>query len=168
MSSHARTFGAALAVAFVIVATAACQTPTPVATAPDHAAELSPAFDAYIEAWNTGNYEGLEDVFAADFRRVAPDRSLNGLDEQIEFMQEVHATYPDFRIVPGETAYLENLSFNQWTATGTVTLEDGTQTPIGVDGLTMVRYADGKITEEWVYFDSAQLTGAVGSVPHAD
>ena len=35
--------------------------------------------------------------------------------------------------------------------------------------MTMCRYANGEITEEWVYYDTAQITNVMGEVtmPHA-
>ena len=96
--------------------------------------------------------------------------NVNGVEEMVAFVKQLHAAYPDFHITIGESAFVNDLSFNQWTVTGTATREDGTTTPIEVNGLTMVRYADGKIAEEWVYFDSAQITNQMGgsAMPHAE
>ena len=160
-----------LLVTFGVLVMVGCSAPAPTTSAaaapPDYAAELKPAFDAYIDAWNTQNYDNIANYFAEDFHRIAPDQNVDTRDGLIEFMRRVHATYPDFHIAVGDSAYLKDESFNQWTATGTATLEDGTQVPVKVDGLTLLRYADGKITEERVYFDTAQLTKALGAIPHA-
>jgi hypothetical protein len=162
----------ALLATFAVLATVACQAPAPPAAeeAPDYAAELSPAFDAYIEVFNTQDYSKLEGVFAQNFRRVAPDQNVNGPDEMAAFIRQVHETYPDFEIVLGERLFGENLSFNQWTATGTITLEDGTEATIETPGLTMVRYVDGMIAEEWVYYDTAAMMEQLGmaTIPHVE
>ena len=152
-----------------MLAIAACQQET-APSAPDYEAELGSAFDTYIEVWNNKNYEQIEGIFMEDFVRVAPDQSVEGRDALIEFMRQVHATYPDFRITLGERAYAKDLSFNEWTATGTLTGEDGTTTPFETDGITMMRYRDGKITHEIVKYDTAAMADELGvdEVPHAE
>lgn len=73
-------------------------------------------------------------------------------------MRSVHATYPDFQITKGVTAFDEDVGFVQWTATGTSTAEDRTQTAVTMGGATLLRYVDGKISEEWAYFDPGALS----------
>ncbi len=152
-----------------MLAIAACQQ-APAPAAPDYEAELKPAFDTFIEAWNDKNYEKIESVFAEDFLRVAPDQSVDGRDALIEFMKQVHATYPDFHITLGESAYAEDLSFNEWTATGTLTGEDGTATTFETSGITMLRYRDGKITHGIVKYDTAAMAEELGvdQAPHVE
>jgi hypothetical protein len=59
-----------------------------------------------------------------------------------------------------EAAFDKDIGFTQWTATGTATAEDGTQTAVKVTGATLLRHVGDKISEEWVYFDPAELKGA--------
>ena len=157
---------------FSVLATVACQAPAPPAAqeAPDYAAELEPVFNAFIEVLNTKDYSKLEGLFAPGFRRVAPDQNANGPEEMAEFIRQIHSAYPDFQITLGESLFGDGISFNQWTATGTTTREDGTQAVIETPGLTMVRYADGMITEEWVYYDTAAMMEQLGmaDIPHAE
>ena len=152
-----------------MLAIAACQQ-APAPAAPDYQAELGPAFDTYIEVWNNRNYEKIEGVFVEDFVRDAPDQSVESLDALIEFMRQVHATYPDFQITLGESAYAKDLSFNEWTATGTLTDDEGNATPFRTEGITMMRYRDGKISHEIVKFDTAAMVEALGvdEVPHVE
>lgn len=162
----------ALLATFAVLATVACQAPAPPAVeeAPDYAAELAPAFNAFIGVLNTQDYSKLEGVFTPDFRRIAPDQNANGPEEMAAFIRQLHATYPDLKIVLGESLFGENLSFNQWTVTGTATLEDGTEIVIETPGVTMVRYVDGMIAEEWVYYDTAAMMEQLGmsTVPHVE
>ena len=161
-----------LLAALAALAAVACQAPAPAdeEEAPDYTAEYEPVFNTFIEVLNTKDYAKLEGVFAPNFRRVAPDQNANGPQEMAEFIRQIHAAYPDFQITVGESVFADGLSFNQWTATGTTTLEDGTERAIEVPGVTMVRYADGMITEEWVYFDTAAMMEQLGMavIPHAE
>jgi len=160
-----------LLVTAVVALTAACKAPEQAAAPapPDYRAINGPAFDTYLEIWNTQDFDKLGDVFAENFHRMGPDQNANGPEELKAFMEQTLSAYPDFHIVAGESLYDNDLSFNQWTVTGTATREDGTTVPIEVNGATMLRYVDGKITEEWVYYDTAQITGPVGQseMPHA-
>ena len=88
-----------------------------------------------------------------------------------EFMRGAHSTYPDFHITLKESHFLENLFIMVWKVTGTNTGE-GAFPPTGksveIQGLTMLRFADGKITEEVVFYDTASITAQLGldAVPH--
>lgn len=137
--------------------------------APDYRAMNEPAFDMFIGVLNSKDYQKLDGVFAENFRRVAPDQNANGPEEMAAFISQLHAAYPDLHISIGESVYAKDLSFNQWTVTGTATRQDGTTTPVEIDGMTMCRYAKGEITEEWVYYDTAQITNVMGesTMPHA-
>ena len=140
-------------------------------TAPDYAAELGPAADAFIEVWGTQDYDKLDALLSTDYRRRAPDQDIDGLAAMKEFMGPVHTTYPDFHIVINEAYYQENLAIRVWTVTGTNTGEGAfppTGKSITVQGITMLRFADGKIVEEAVFYDTATVTEQLGlpAVPH--
>lgn len=132
------------------------------------AAAPARAFATFIDAWNTKDYDKLTTALAENFSRVAPDFDASSRDEMIAGMRNVHAAYPDFHIVTGESAYAGNLSFNQWTVTGTSTAADGTPARLSVSGVSMMRYAAGLITEEWPYFDTGAITSQLGvsAMPH--
>jgi len=161
--------GLAFAGLFVVVACqpAAVQPAAP--AAPDYAAEYGPAIDAIFEAWNMKQYDQLDSVLAADFRRIAPDQNADGPEGLQAFMAQTHAAYPDFAITANQRAYAPGVAFVEWTATGTDSGEGGSGNPIEVSGATMMRFADGKITHEIAYFDTATLMRQVGAdaVPHA-
>jgi ketosteroid isomerase-like protein len=158
--------GMALAGLFAVVA---CQPAAEQAATPDYAAEYGPAVDAIFVAWNTKNYSTLDGALAANFTRVAPDQNAEGLEGAKAFMAQAHAAYPDFAITSNERAYAPGVAFVEWTATGTDSGEGGSGKPIEVSGATMYRFADGMITHEIVYWDTATLMRQVGAevVPHA-
>ncbi len=157
--------------ATVIVFIAACGSPVPPAsTAPDYRSQYEPLFNAFIHVLNTAEYDKLEGVFAPNFRRIAPDQNSNGPEEQLQLIRQIHATYSDLHIAIGESLYGDGFSFNQWTVTGIVTTEGGSKVAVEIPGTTMCRYADGMITEEWVYYDTAAVIQQLGaaSMPHAE
>lgn len=161
--------GLALASLVAVVACQPAAAPPAAPAAPDYAAEYGPAIDAIFDAWNTKQYDQLDSVLAADFTRVAPDQNADGPEGMKAFMAQVHAAYPDFAITSNQRAYGPGVAFVQWTVTGTDSGEGGTGNPVEVSGATMMRFADGKITHEIVFFDTASLMRQVGAdaMPHA-
>jgi steroid delta-isomerase-like uncharacterized protein len=148
-----------LALGLAAFAAAACQPPAPAAR--DHAAVQQPPLDALVAGWNTGNVDGLDAGTSPDVQRRSPGGTsdANGLAELKEVVTTFRTTYPDVNVTLSETYHLENLAITHWTATGTNT-GPGDIPPTGksfrVSGVSLLRYIDGKMTEELVYFDSAE------------
>lgn len=167
-----RLLARTLVAATLMAAVPACQPPAPTAAPPDYAATLGPVTDKFITMWDTKNYDLLDSILAPDFRRSAPDQSAASPAEMKEFVNQVHAAYPDFHIVVDESAFKENLGFIHWTVTGTNTGDAATKAtgkPIKISGITMVKFRDGKITDEIVFYDTATLKAQLGApaLPHA-
>ena len=152
----------------VMLAVAALGAGRSLVAAADDAGANKAAFDTFIEVLNNGGYEKLTNAFADDFRRRAPDFNADSRAGMMEGISGIHAAYPDFAIVVNAESYSDDISFAQWTVNATGTREDGSQAPLEIHGATMLRYADGLIIEEWVYFDSAQFAEQLGSIPHAE
>jgi hypothetical protein len=164
---------AALAIlAVALVSLVGCQPtaqPPAAPAAPDYAAELGPKVDTFFEVWNDQGYDKLDGIMAENFIRRAPDQDADGREAMKAFMQQVHATYPDFRIVKNHAAYAKDLAFTQWTVTGTFTAEGAAPASVEVSGATMLRFANGMATEEHAFYDTAALIAQTGatSLPHA-
>lgn len=131
--------------------------------------ELEPLADRFLEVLNTQDYTKLHGLFAPNFRRVAPDQNVDGPEEMEAFIRQIHAAYPDFHVVKDESLYGDDVSFLQWTVTGTATSENGTKAKVELPGITMFRYADGMITREIVQFDAADMMRQLdaSAMPHA-
>ena len=137
---------------------AGCQAPEPAApaepAAPDYAAEYCPMLDTVFEVWNSKDYPALHAIMTDDFVRDAPDQNTQGKEEHQAFMEGIHATYPDFKIVSRERAYAENLAFVHWIVTGT---EAASGNAVEVSGISLMTIEGGKFTSEAVRFDMAAL-----------
>ncbi len=146
-----------------LVGAVACQSQAP----PDHAAGLSPLVETFIVVWNSGDYDRLDAVMSPDFRRRTPrgTSDADNLAEMKEVMGQFRTAYPDAQVKLNESHYMENLSFHEWTFTGTNT-GAGEMPPTGnrveVSGLSLLRYADGRIVEELVQFDTFDLMEQLG------
>jgi hypothetical protein len=137
--------------------------------AADSQQQMLAAIATWVDAWDTGNTDGLDAITAAEFQRTAPDQNANGLDELKALIANVHTIYPDFNITNDASAAGPNGGFVQWTATGT---DSGSENPTGnkinVTGISRYQFVDGKIVSEFVSFDSAALMSQLQreDIPH--
>lgn len=169
----------AAAIAVTVALLTGCAPPAakedPAVTAMRAAAEsqqqMLAAIATWVEAWDTGNSDGLDAITAPDFRRTAPDQNAEGLDELKALIANVHKVYPDFNITNDASAAGSDGGFVQWTATGT---DSGSEAPTGkqisVTGISRYQFVDGKIASEFVAFDSRALMSQLGrsDVPHGE
>jgi len=151
----------ALLIAAGVLALAGCAAPAP----PDYAAQYQAAVEAYVAGWN-GDLAGLDAAFAEGFKRQASGGlTADSLDALKNQMTEFHTAYPDMRVVMDESHYLDGRSFHLWTFTGTNT-GAGATPPTGksvkVSGSTLLRFKDGMIAEEIVYFDALDMQTQLG------
>ena len=136
-----------------LLALTGCAAPAP----PDYAAQQQPAADAYVAAWSGADLGGLDAVMTADVRRQSPGGlSSDSLDALKKVMTDLRTAYPDAKVVMDEGHYMKDVSFLLWTFTGTNTgagAAPATGKSVKLSGSTLMRYRDGKIAEEIVYFD---------------
>ena len=124
-------------------------------------------FESYIEAWNTGNMELLDDITAADVqRRAGTLDSIDGLDALKGRMMEFRTAFPDLRLTIRERAYGADFFTCIWNFVGTNT-GPGEFPALGkrvdVTGSTLIRVRDGRMAEEDVYFDTVDFMTQLGA-----
>ncbi len=121
----------------------------------DPSAEFKPLIDKYVGYWNTGNFEGIEDVLDPDFElRMTPKFEPElGIDTFKTSILKLREAYPDFKIVINEIIYDVDKAAALWTITATNT-GPGRHPPTGkkivVTGISIVHFKDGKIKDEWI------------------
>jgi hypothetical protein len=115
---------------------------------------------------------GLSGFLAANFQRHSPGGlNADGIDAYKKAITDFRTSFPDIEVVLDDSHYPKAVSFHLWTATGTNAGPGGT-TPTGkgiqVSGASLMRYQDGKLSEELVYFralDMQMQLGATSSQP---
>ncbi|MFH1942890.1 MAG: ester cyclase [bacterium] len=121
----------------------------------DPSQELKPLIDAYVKAWNTGDFSGLDKVVSPQFElRMTPRfdavRSLDSLKQTISYWR---TAYPDFTIQLDEVVYGKNAAAVRWTIRATNT-GPGSSPPTGktvfVPGISIFHFANGQIIDEWI------------------
>ncbi len=127
---------------------------------PDASIELKPLTDKYIEAWNTGNVDLLDDICDVNYvRRMSPaSRSgADGLESLKTVITGFRTAYPDFHVTIVEIIYLKNKVISRYTFSGTNT-GPGTISPTGKKysgtGISISNFKNGKAVEEWAEVDN--------------
>lgn len=123
--------------------------------------------DTFIEVWNTKAYGKLDPIIAPNFKRIAPGGTSNasGLAEFKAVLKKFHTAYPDFAIKADRTAYYPGGATVEWSVTGTNT-GPGDHPPTGkkikLAGITTLNVKDGKVTREYVAFDTLHWMEQLG------
>jgi predicted ester cyclase len=114
------------------------------------------------EAWNQQNLDMMDGIFASDVvSHNPPIEFLYGPSDLEVLKQGVAdylAAYPDLEVVMTDLVAEGDLVSALWTASGTHLGElmgmVPTGNPVTFSGITMYRFADGKIVEMWWAWDT--------------
>lgn len=143
-----------------VVMTTGCQ------QKPDASQQLKAIADKYVEVWNSGNLEVLDAIMDPHYvRRVNLIPDVEGVDGIKKVISGFRTAYPDLKLVIEDEVYSENKFAGRWSFTGTNT-GPGEMPPTGksvkVWGVTIVHYANGKLTGEWVGYDNQSFMEQLG------
>ena len=127
--------------------------------------------EEWLAAWSGGNLDDLDAIVAPGFVRYAPT-SFNMVTHSLaEIKEEItgyRTAFPDARITLGEIVCQDDKAFYRWTQTGTNT-GPGDFPPTGktmkITGVCFARFSDGKMIEEFAYFDVLDFMVQLGLMP---
>lgn len=123
------------------------------------------------EFWNENKLDSVEDFYADDCRRHDPNTPdvSTGPQGVREVAAMLRASFPDVRLKIEEMIAEGDLVAVRWTSNATHLGEYQGIAPTGkqfsVSGISITRYVDGKITDEWVNWDAVGLLKAIGALP---
>ena len=111
--------------------------------------------DKYVKYWNTGNFEGIDEVLHQDFELFATPTydAESGIEKFMEVITKSRTAYPDFHIRLDEEIYGDNEGAVRWTITATHTGQGNmapTEKRVEVKGISLFHIVDNKIKDEWV------------------
>ena len=130
--------------------------------------ELQVISDNNKQLWSGGNVDIVDTLYAEEcVRHNADVGDSNGPEELKKFVKWVYTAYPDFKVTFDERFKLKDRIVTHWTATGT---NDGplnenmpaTGKKVSFTGMTMAMIENGKITEEWVYYNQWAVFDQMG------
>ncbi len=128
---------------------------TPGAFAGDHAS----AIDTYVEVWNSGKVEMLDAVVAENVDRQSPAGSQENLEQVKAFITETRSAYTDLKVTNNGIVSAGDEAVLKWTFAGTYK-ENGKA--IDIDGVSVVLFAGGKMAQEILFFDNAEVLRQLG------
>jgi steroid delta-isomerase-like uncharacterized protein len=118
----------------------------------------------YYEAWNSGNLDIANEIFASDFEIHDPASPVpirpgpEGVNDRIRLYR---SAFPDLSITVHEQLAEDDKVVTRWTLDGTHRQSFCSIAPTGraitVTGMTIHRIHDGKIVEAWVNWDTDSL-----------
>ena len=121
-----------------------------------------------LEIWSEGNYALLDEIYSPEIVRheVNINEDLVGTKEYKDNVIWVRTANPDFNVTTDEVFVKDDRVVLRWTVTYTNTGPRGDQPATGkrvqFSGIVINRVVDGKIVEEWVYFNMAAVLTQLG------
>lgn len=121
-----------------------------------------------LKIWSEGNFALLDELYSPEIVRheVNIIEDLVGPKEYKDNVTLVRTAFPDFNVTSDEVFVKDDRVVLRWTATGTNTGLLGDQPATGkriqISGVNINRVIDGKIVEEWVYFNMAHFLTQLG------
>ena len=112
------------------------------------------------EAWSQGKMNVLDEYYTPDFVRHIPHPSLEirGIDEYKKYIASIRNKYPDIQITIHEIIVKRN--------TCVIHLNKSIIPPKGkkltYSGCILNHWVNGKVVEEWVYFDRLDILQQLG------
>ena len=135
-------------------------------------AEAKTIGDWYVRARNEANLDLLDNILAPDIivHDTGFPESIVGLDALKRQYAATHAAVPDLKFSLDEMYIKGDKIAWMFTMTGTITgpfrLPLGelppTGKPLRVVGVAIDKVADGKIVEEWVFYNPLGILGPLG------
>lgn len=117
-------------------------------------------------ALRRGDHSKL-DVLAESFTFHLATDEIHGPDGLVAMQEEIERAFPDGNLEVHDMLVSDDVAFWDWTMTGTHEGEfngiEPTGRTVALNGISKTTIADGKIQENWAYFDSQDLMAQLGA-----
>ena len=121
------------------------------------------------EGWNQGNTAVFDEHLAADYVGHDPSGPLHGPEGFKQFYATYRTAFPDTHLTIEDQIAEGDTVVSRWTATGTHQGPLMGIPPSGkrvrVTGITITRFASGKLAEEWFNYDTLGMLQQIGAIP---
>ena len=125
------------------------------------------------ELFGAGKFELAQELIAADAigHDTGRPESITGPDGVIEAVRGYRDAFPDLTMTASQVIAEGDYVAVRWTARGTHKGElfgmPATGKEATVTGITIDRWADGKLAESWTNWDTLGLLQQIGAMPAA-
>lgn len=133
-------------------------------------AELQKNTGLAEKLWNGGDVAIVDTLYSPDCIYHSADYfEAKGPEEIKKFVNWVYTAYPDFAVVLDEPLKLKDRVVFTYKASGTNNGPLGENMPatgkkMSFDGVSIFKMDNGKITEEWVYYNQLAIYKQLGYV----
>jgi steroid delta-isomerase-like uncharacterized protein len=122
------------------------------------------------EIVNQRNPDLIEEIYPPDFVWHEPDQDIRGYEQAKQFVSSFFAAFPDINITIEDVIAEGDQAVSRYTIRGThrgETEEFGppTERQVELKGITIHRFEDGKIVEEWEAYDNLSVLQQLGLAP---
>lgn len=130
--------------------------------------DMQAMVEQLLELWNKGNLALADELYIPDIIRHAVDifEDISGIEAYKEWVKNTRTQYPDFNVKTEELIVKDDRIIWRWTVTGTNKGPIGELPPTGkkiqFSGVTISKVTNGKITEQWFYWNAATVLTQLG------
>lgn len=121
------------------------------------------------EVWNQGDFDVADELIASDYVGHQPPDEYHGPDGVKDFFGMLRRAFPDIHFTIEDQVAEGDRVVTRWTARATHQGEFQGIPPTGksgtVTGITINRFADGKVVEGWTNLDTLGLLQQLGAIP---
>jgi steroid delta-isomerase-like uncharacterized protein len=112
----------------------------------------------------------IEEFYLPDFVWHEPDQDIRGYEQAKQFVSSFFEAFPDITISVDDVIAEGDQAVTRYTIRGThqgETEEFGppTEKQMELEGITIHRFEDGKIVEEWERYDNLSVLQQLGLAP---
>lgn len=121
-----------------------------------------------LELWNNGDMTVLDELYSPDFVRYdyARAEEFKGLEALKGIVNYYRTAYPDFTVKSDKIIVKGEMVIVTATVTGTNTGPRGEAAPTGkaikLPIVSISRIVNGKLTNEWIYYDGSSVYKQLG------
>jgi ketosteroid isomerase-like protein len=121
--------------------------------------ENSELIARFVHCWNSGEVEALEEVLAANFVRHEPDveAKKTNREDYKHTITHLRSELAGFHTESVDTIEQDNKVVFRFKTTG----RHGNAT-VTFEGVNVMRIENGKIAEDWVYYDATGVQQRLG------
>jgi steroid delta-isomerase-like uncharacterized protein len=125
----------------------------------------------FEEVWNKGNLPVADELFAPTYAHHDPSTPDVGRGPESEKKRATlyRTAFPDFRLTAEDIIAEGETVVARWSCRGTHKGDLGGIAPTGkpftISGISIARFANGKMVEGWVNWDALGLMQQLGVVP---
>ncbi|MBI1770547.1 MAG: ester cyclase [Bacteroidetes bacterium] len=129
------------------------------------------AMQKVVDAFNSGNADGLENYVSENMidHQEDPNIKSKGLAGLKEAVALYHGAYPDMKMTVLSLVAEGDMVISHFNMKGTNSGPMGsmpaTNKAIDVNGVDIVKFADGKGAEHWGYWEEGKMMTQLGMMP---